>query len=256
MLNSSITESVGAFIRIFLLCALLGLTACASHQQSDSGEEPATAVDQDKFESWNRKVFAFNETMDRWFLKPVAKGYQAVAPGAVELGVSNFFDNLAEVTNVFNDVLQWKWRQAGNDTGRFLLNSTVGLAGLVDVAQKAGLEKSEGEDFGQTLAVWGVPRGPYLMLPLLGPSTLGDLPGEPVDWYTSPTAYVNPDRDRYMLTATDIIQTRAELLESEDMISGDRYIFIRDAWLQRREYLINDGEVDDEFSDEFGAEFE
>lgn len=240
-------------VKGLILAAVLILGACASNRQSDSNVEP---VKLDKYESINRKVFAFNDGLDRWLLKPVAKGYLAVAPRPVETGVSNFFSNLGEISNVINDVLQWKWSQAGNDSGRFLLNSTVGLLGLIDVAAKTGLEKSAGEDFGQTLAVWGLPRSSYIVLPFLGPSSLSDAPAIPVNWYTSPLAYINPDRDRYIVSAVDLVQIRAGLLEVEDMVSGDRYTFIRDAWLQRREYLINDGEVEDEFGDEFGDEFE
>ncbi len=231
-----------------LIAVLLG--ACTSNPQMDATGKP------DRFEPINRAMFSFNDGLDRAILKPVAKGYKAVAPKPVEKGVSNFFSNLGEVKNVFNDVLQWKWKQAGNDTGRFLLNSTVGILGLFDVASSAGMEKSDGEDFGQTLAKWGVPTGPYLVLPFLGPSTITDTAVLPVNWYLNPVAYVNPDRDRYLITAADVIQTRAELLELEDLISGDRYTFIRDAWLQRRQFQINDGEVEDDFGDDFGDEFE
>lgn len=241
----------GALIKLALVFTFFVLGACAANRQPEQSLNEA-----DKFENWNRKVFAFNDTVDRWLLKPVAKGYTVIAPKPVEVGVSNFFSNLGEVRNILNDVLQWKWKQAGNDTGRLLLNSTFGLAGLVDVARTTGLEKSDGEDFGQTLAVWGVPRGSYFVLPFLGPSSIGQLPGIPVDWYSNPVAYIDPDRDRYLVTAADFVQIRAELLEAEDLISGDRYIFIRDAWLQRREYLIKDGEVEDEFGDEFGDEFD
>lgn len=243
-----------AKLLVVILAVFTG--ACASNKQQENETEFESLSSRDSYEAWNRKVFAFNDGLDRILLKPVAKGYLAVTPKPVETGVSNFFSNLGEITNIVNDVLQWKWKQAGNDTGRFLLNSTVGLAGLVDVAQKAGLTKSDGEDFGQTLAVWGVPQGPYLVLPFLGPSSVGNLPAIPVDWYTNPVAYLDPDRDRYLVTAADLVQTRAALLEAEDLISGDRYTFIRDAWLQRREYLINDGKIEDEFGDEFGDEFE
>lgn len=244
-------------VKGLLLITVIFLGACASNPQADNSSNTVSEVtNQDKYESFNRKVFAFNDGLDRWLLKPVAKGYLAIAPKPVENGVSNFFSNLGEISNVINDVLQWKWSQAGNDSGRFLLNSTVGLLGLFDVAAKSGLEKSAGEDFGQTLAVWGVPRTSYIVLPFLGPSTLSDAPAIPVNWYTSPLAYIEPDRDRYIVSAVDLVQVRAGLLEVEDMVSGDRYTFIRDAWLQRREYLINDGEVEDEFGDEFEDEFE
>ena len=148
--------------------------------------------------------------------------------------------------------MQWKWGQAGNDTGRFLLNTTFGVVGIFDVARSAGLNKSEGEDFGQTLAVWGVGQGPYLVLPFLGPSTLRDGAGLPVDWYSIPAVYVEPQRLQNTLYGLDLVQIRAGLLDLESLATGDRYLFLRDAYLQRREHLINDGEVEDEFgSDEF-----
>ena len=207
----------------------------------------------DKFEAFNRKVFAFNLTMDRWVLKPVAQGYRWVAPQPVEAGVSNFFSNLGEIKNVANDLLQGKWKQAGNDSGRFLLNSTVGIVGLFDVAKHAGLKKSDGEDFGQTLAAWGVPQGPFVMLPFLGPTTVRAGVGLPADWYLSPINEVTPLHSRYAFISADFIQVRASVLELEDLAQGDMYLFVRDAYLQRREYLLNDGNIVDDFgSDDFG----
>ena len=135
------------FLKITALIVAVFLGACASTNRVDEGVQNST-IKIDKFEKLNRKVFAFNDGLDRILLKPVAKGYLAISPKPVEIGVSNFFDNLAEITNVFNDLLQWKWKQAGNDTGRLLLNSTVGLLGLIDVASKTGMEKSAGEDSG------------------------------------------------------------------------------------------------------------
>lgn len=225
------------------------VSACASHQTNGQAEDDFTVQDanEDRFEGFNRAMFSFNQTLDNWFLKPVAKGYRWIAPKPVEIGVNNFFSNLGEVSNIFNDVLQWKWKQAGNDTGRILINSTVGVLGLFDVAGPAGLERSEGEDFGQTLAVWGVPQGAYLVLPIFGPSTIRDGVATPVEWYLDPVAYLDPARDRYLVKGLDIVRQRAELLDVEDLASGDMYIFMRDAYLQRRNYLINDGEVEDDF---------
>ncbi|WP_236250444.1 VacJ family lipoprotein [Microbulbifer sp. ALW1] len=210
-----------------------------------SAEEPE---DRDPWEGFNRAMFRFNDTADRWFLKPVAISYRQVTPIFVQSGVTNFFSNLHEVNNVLNDVLQWKWGQAGNDTGRFLINSTIGIAGLFDVAQHMGLEPSDGEDFGQTLAVWGVPSGPYLVIPMMGPSTVRDVPGEVVEWYTNPLTYVDENSVEYTLKMVDVIQTRASLLQAEALVQqGDRYVLMRDAYLQRREFLINDGEQEDDF---------
>ncbi|WP_233998852.1 VacJ family lipoprotein [Microbulbifer pacificus] len=209
-----------------------------------SAEEPA---DRDPWEGFNRAMFRFNDTADRWFLKPVAISYRQITPIFMQSGVSNFFSNLHEINNVLNDVLQWKWGQAGNDTGRFLVNSTVGIGGLFDVAQHMGLEPNDGEDFGQTLAVWGVSSGPYVVLPMLGPSTVRDFPGEVVQWYTNPLTYVDKNSIEYTLKMVDVIQTRASLLQAESLLQGDRYVLLRDAYLQRREFLINDGEQEDDF---------
>lgn len=209
-----------------------------------SAEEPE---DRDPWEGFNRAMFRFNDTADRWFLKPAATSYRQITPIFMQTGVSNFFSNLREINNVLNDMLQWKWGQAGNDTGRFLVNSTVGIAGLFDVAQHMGMEPSDGEDFGQTLAVWGVSSGPYVVLPMLGPSTIRDFPGEVVEWYTNPLSYVDENSVEYTLKVVDVIQTRASLLQAESLLQGDRYVLLRDAYLQRREFLIKDGEQEDDF---------
>ncbi len=241
---------INRVVRFVALAAVVSLvSACASHEKKDATGDDFTVQqpDKDRFEGFNRTMFSFNQTLDKWILKPVAKGYRWVAPKPVEIGVNNFFSNLGEVSNIVNDVLQWKWEQAGNDTGRILINSTVGVLGLFDVASPAGLERSDGEDFGQTLAVWGVPRGPYLVLPLMGPATVRDGTGMPVEWYLDPVSYLDPPRDEYLVKGLDIVRQRAELLDVEDLVSGDMYIFMRDAYLQRRNYLINDGEVEDDF---------
>ncbi|WGL16376.1 VacJ family lipoprotein [Microbulbifer bruguierae] len=225
-----------------------------SELQDEYGFDPAGAFaseeepqDRDPWEGFNRAMFRFNDTADRWFLKPAATSYRQITPIFVQTGVTNFFSNLHEINNVLNDILQWKWGQAGNDTGRFLLNSTVGLVGLFDVAQHMGLEPSDGEDFGQTLAVWGAPSGPYLVIPFMGPSTVRDVPGEVLEWYTNPLTYVDDNSVEYTLKVLDLLQTRASLLKAESLLQGDRYVLMRDAYLQRREFLINDGEQEDDF---------
>ncbi|WP_231902377.1 MlaA family lipoprotein [Microbulbifer thermotolerans] len=218
-----------------------------------SEEEPAQ---RDPWEGFNRAVFRFNDTADRWVLKPVATSYRQITPIFMQTGISNFFGNLREITNSFNSLLQGKWGQAGNDAGRFLVNSTVGVAGLFDVAKHVGLESGEGEDFGQTLAVWGMPSGPYVVLPFMGPSTLRDAPGGVVDWYTNPLTYINHDQTSYAFKFTDLVQTRAGLLQAETLLHGDRYILLRDAYLQRRDYLIRDGELEDDFGSDSDEEFD
>lgn len=212
----------------------------------------------DPWEGFNRKVFVFNDTLDGYILKPIAKGYKFVTPDVVETGVSNVFGNLGEVGNIVNDLLQAKIGKAGNDTGRLLVNSTLGLAGIFDVASHMGLKKSDGEDFGQTLAAWGVDSGPYVMLPLFGPSSVRDGFGTGADSFLNPIRYVDHVPTRNTATLTGLVDTRAGLLSIEDVISGDRYVFLRDVYLQRREFLINDGDVEDSFGSdlELDEEFE
>lgn len=210
----------------------------------------AESRDQDPLEGFNRAMFRFNDTADRWALKPVARGYRAITPDPVERAVARIFGNLGEVVNIVNDVLQGKVGQAGNDSGRFIINSTVGLVGIFDVAEHWGLPKSDGEDFGQTFATWGVGQGPYLVLPFLGPSTFRDAPGKALDSFLNPIAYVEHIPTRNQLHGTNIVSDRAVLLEAEKLVKGDKYSFIRDVYLQRRDYLINDGQVEDDFGGE------
>lgn len=203
----------------------------------------------DPLEGLNRKVMAFNDTADRWVLKPVARGYTKVVPRVVRRGVTNFFDNLTYPIVVVNQFLQGKWRAGLTDTGRFVLNTTVGIGGLFDPATAAGLPQNN-EDFGQTFARWGVGAGPYIVIPLLGPSTFRDGAGSACSAALYPWAYMDEEEVRYAATALYAVNGRAGLLEAEELISGDRYSFLRDAYLQRREFLIKDGEVEDEFIDE------
>ena len=170
-------------------------------------------------------------------------------PDPVERGVVNFFSNLDELTNIANDLLQAKFGQAANDTGRFLINSTLGIGGLFDVASRAGLPKGEGEDFGQTLGAWGVGEGPYLMLPLVGPSTLRDAPSKYIDSFANPVSYMDDVSTRNSLRLVGLVSMRAELLGLDDAISGDSYLFVRDVYLQRRDYLVKDGAIEDDFGD-------
>jgi len=201
----------------------------------------------DPLEGWNRTVFSFNETLDRYLLKPVAKGYDFVTPQFVDNGISNIFSNLGEVRNLVNNLLQLKGGEAVDDLGRFAINSTVGLVGFFDVASKWGLEKNQ-EDFGQTLATWGVNDGPYLMLPLLGPATVRDGVGRISDSFLLPQTYIEDNKVRLAVRGTNVVDARSDLLATEELIEGDKYSFIRDIYLQRRDYLINDGEVEDDFT--------
>ena len=173
----------------------------------------------------------------------------AVTPDPVERGISNLFSNLKEITNASNNLLQGKVSQASVDLGRFTLNSTLGVAGLFDVASGLGLKKTDGEDFGQTLGKWGVPAGPYIMLPFMGPTTLRDAPARFVDDITDPIDYIDEDSQKMATTGLSVVSMRAALLNYDNMLSGDSYSLIRDVYLQKRAYEVNDGAVDDEFDD-------
>ncbi len=165
----------------------------------------------------------------------------------IRTGVSNFVSNLDTLTTIVNDVLQGKMRQAGRDSGRFLLNTTLGLGGLFDPASAAGIERDD-EDFGQTLGKWGVKSGPYLMLPILGPSTVRDTFARVPDQFTDPVNYLEDDSTRYIIRGIEFLDLRAGLLDLDAQIerSYDRYAFVRNAWLQRREFLVTDGNVEDQ----------
>ncbi len=246
-------------MRIALIIALLAsLAACSSvpSQNIASADASASAPvvkNRDPWEGFNRQMYRFNDVLDRAILKPAAKGYKAITPDPVEHGVTNVFANLGEVSTILNSVLQWKWKSAAHSTGRFVVNSTLGLVGVIDVAQHVGLQKAPGEDFGQTLATWGVGSGPFVVLPFFGPSTIRDGLGSAVDWYVDPLTHVDHEETGLALKAVRTIDSRARLLEVEELASGDRYSFIRDAYLQRRDFLIKDGAVEDDFGaeDEF-----
>jgi phospholipid-binding lipoprotein MlaA len=203
----------------------------------------------DPLEPFNRKIFAFNQEVDRLVLKPVAQGYEYILPRFVRTGINNFFDNLLYPTVFVNQFLQGKFRLAVQDFGRFAINSTMGIGGLFDVASEVGLMEHD-EDFGQTFGVWGMTPGPYLVVPLWGPSTLRDGIGEVAGLYTNPMFYLEDETTRYVAFGLSLIDTRAELLGAEKLLSGDEYLFMRDAYLQRRDFLINDGEqTNDPFLD-------
>ncbi|MFN3238262.1 MAG: VacJ family lipoprotein [Pseudomonadales bacterium] len=205
------------------------------------------AVD-DPWMGFNQGMHRFNETADRVVLKPVAKTYTNVVPGFARQGVTNFFSNLDDVSVGVNNLLQGKPGRALSDLGRIVINTSLGLGGLFDPASGIGLRKHN-ESFGQTLAVWGVPRGPYLVLPLMGPSTLTDAVSRPFDSALDPVRYLHPVDHRNRTLGVRLIDQRANLFAAESVVFGDRYIFIRDAYLQRREYQIKDGQVEDDFDD-------
>ena len=203
----------------------------------------------DPFEDINRVTFEFNESLDRNFLKPVAQTYSK-APNPIKKGVTNFFNNLEEVETTVNQVLQGKPKLALNDLTRFVINSTIGLGGFIDVATKMGLTRHE-EDFDQTLALWGVPSGPYIMLPALGPSSLRDTLSRPFSSFLSVTFHMTESDVNIALKGIDALETRERLLEIESLIYGDRYDFVKDSYIQYLNYEVKDGvDVEDEFLEE------
>ena len=201
----------------------------------------------DPYESYNRAVFSFNDTVDTYALKPVATVYRDVTPSFVQTGVGNFFGNLGDAWTAVNNLLQGKGEAGMTDITRFALNSTLGILGLFDIASEAGLQKHK-EDFGQTLGTWGVASGPYLMLPLLGPSTVRDTVALPADFAGNIWRYKDPVSVRNIGTGVNLIDTRASLLDATSMLEDaalDRYEFIRDGYMQRRESQIHpDGNPD------------
>jgi len=206
----------------------------------------AQAAEEDPWESVNRVIFRFNDTVDTYALKPIAQGYQFITPQFVEDGVHNFFNNIGDVGNFANNVLQAKPAAAGVDTARLIFNTTFGLLGFIDVGTKMGLQRSD-EDFGQTLGYWGVQSGPYVVIPLLGPSTVRDAVAKYPDTYTSPYKYIDHVPTRNTALGVNLVDTRASLLSAERLINGDKYIFIRNAFLQNREFRVKDGQVTDDF---------
>ncbi|MBT3620573.1 MAG: VacJ family lipoprotein [Porticoccaceae bacterium] len=204
----------------------------------------------DPLEDINRVFYELNfNLLDPVIIKPIAIIYDQATPKPVRQVLRNFFSNLDEVPSLVNNTLQGKFGQAGNNAGRFLMNTTIGLGGFFDVAKKVGLQPGEDEDFGQTLAVWGVPAGPYVMLPFFGPSTFRDAPSNFVDSLFDPFSYNNRLPVRVAIKGIDLIALRADLLGIDDVISGDEYLFIRDVYLQNREYVISDGAIEDDFDD-------
>ncbi len=201
----------------------------------------------DPWESWNRGVYRFNDKLDRAIAKPVARTYVRAVPQPIRTGVSNFFANLNTPTVLVNDALEGKFLAAGNDLGRFLLNTTVGVGGILDPATSAGLQHNEA-DFGLTLGHWGVHAGPFVELPLLGPSDLRDAPAKLVDTYTNPRQYIKNSYVKYGLYLPYLVDERAALLPLDETIRNayDPYAFIRDAYLARRAYQVSNGAVTDE----------
>lgn len=232
-------------VGVLLGCAAVALlaTGCAEIP-SNAGENPA-----DPWETMNRHVWSFNDGIDRAVLKPAAEGYVKVTPEIVRSGVSNAFDNLFVPSHALNNTLQGKADDGIGSVFRFLVNTTFGIGGLFDVASRIGLE-AKPEDFGQTLAVWGVPSGPYVVLPFLGPSTTRDMWRYAEEFGTNPLTYALWNEDWYWSTgigALTVVEARARLLPLEDIRKNtvDDYVAVRDAYLAQRRMLVNDGNIDE-----------
>jgi len=233
---------------LVILIGALSLGGCAT-----TGEPQTAASKVDPNESINRDIFAFNDVVDDYVAKPISDSYKWVTPQFVQTGIFNFFNNLKNVNVIINDVLQAKFEQSAEDTGRLIVNSTIGLGGLVDVAKDVGLKQND-EDFDQTLAVWGVPQGSYIVLPLLGPTTVRGIPGSILDTAANPASYIGMP-----IQLVQMLNARANAQGSLDVVKEgalDPYVFIREGYLQTREHLATDGksqaanDVDSDFGDD------
>ena len=223
-------------IQLLLIVSLLVLSFSAKSQ------------DYDPWMRLNKHFFSVNDYFDQLLVRPVALTYTNVAPRFFQVGVGNVFDNLQDVNVAINDFLQFKIEDGLSDSGRIIVNSTVGIGGILDVATSMGLYRNE-EDFGQTLGVWGFDAGPYVFLPVFGASNLRDSLGMIVDALFNPIRYIENIESRYTLYLADELDFRSSLLAYDELIIGDRYLFVREAYIQNREYVVNDGEVTNEFGD-------
>lgn len=222
------------FLIFLTICLVTLITGCT------------TVENKDPLEGMNRGIYKFNDVSDKAVFKPIAGAYKAVLPTPIRSGVNNFFANLKTFVTTINQVLQFKFNKAAESAGRLVINTTVGIAGIFDVASTQGIPQYK-EDFGQTLGYWGVGNGAYLMLPFFGPSTLRDTTGLVADSLTiDPIGYVDDPRTRNILIGTKFIDARASLLPGSDLLDEaalDPYTFMRDAYLQRRANQVADGVV-------------
>lgn len=250
---------------LLIVCTILMATAFSPEANAASANGPVeapkymaeeSAVDnfdepnKDPLEKLNRVSHRFNRFVDRLVLRPAAKVYKTATPDIIQIAVSNFFANLNDVSNATNNLLQGKPKAGFSDMGRIIINTTAGVGGLIDPASALGLTKHN-EDFGQTLRKWGLPQGPYLVVPFLGPSTITDALSGPVNTALYPVRYLYPIGHRNGLFAADAVIRRSDLLAAEAVVFGEEYLFYREAYLQRRAYLAKDGMVEDAFDDGF-----
>lgn len=232
-----------------LLAALAGTGGCAGN-----GDYVRTAPETDPWEPLNRPIYTVNDTIDRYTLKPIARGYRNVVPAFARTGVSNFSNNLRTPVSALNNLLQGKPVRSLSDVTRFIVNSTIGIGGLFDPATAGGLERYD-EDFGQTLAVWGVPNGPFVVLPIVGPSTLRDALAFPVNWVTDVQFWIDESSVRDKVNGLRLVDLRHRLLPADRFLeeSKDPYVTLRESYLQNRRFEIYDGDppVDDDFYEDF-----
>ena len=224
-----------------LALASLVLSGCATYSGNSMSDS------NDPWQTVNRPVFAVNDAFDQALFKPLAKGYNAITPQPVKTGVTNFFSNLNEIDNALNNLFQGKPNQFGTSIGRLAINSTIGLAGLIDVASYMGLSHAP-EDLGQTFGALGAGAGPYVVLPLLGSSSVRDMPGRILSMYLNPLAWLDDVSFRNIMVGVNAVDSRSNLLAKEDIaseISDDKYTLYKDAYLEQREFDIADGDLDD-----------
>ena len=227
---------LGKGLKVAALSGMIALSGCATTNSE-------FADPRDPYEDYNRAMYSFNDALDQAIFKPLGQGYNAIVPAPVNKGVSNFFNNISDVTSAVNNLLQFKVGRAISDVGRVAVNSTIGIAGLFDVASNMNMPRYN-EDFGQTLGTWGVASGPYIVLPVIGPSSGRDTVGVVADWFTDPVTYIEDDAVRWGLRGLDLVDTRAGLLNASRVLDSaaiDPYAFVRDAYLQKRLSDVHDG---------------
>lgn len=235
---------------IYVTIIIAGLSGCATTKEPSSREVERSPID--PYENVNRKIYAFNDAIDDYIAKPIADTYQEYTPHFMQTGITNFFNNLGDINVIFNDLLQGKFAQGSQDTRRFLMNTSLGMAGFFDVATSVGLQQNE-EDFEQTLAVWGVPQGKYLVLPFIGPITYRGIPGAVFDTAANPITYTgSPLLSNFIgspIQALSLIDKRAKAEGSIQFINEaalDPYLFMRESFLQWRRHLATDGKAEPE----------
>jgi len=230
-------------IRILLIGLMsIVLSGCATYSGNSMSADPS-----DPWQAVNKPVFAINDAFDTALFKPLAKGYNAVTPEPVQTGISNFFSNLNEIDNAINNLFQGKPKKFATSVGRLAINSTLGLGGFIDVASHMGLQHAP-EDLGQTFGTFGAGSGPYIVLPLLGSSSVRDVPGRIVSMYLNPLAWLDDVSFRNIMVGVNAVDARSNLLAKEEIaseISKDKYTLYRDAFLEEREFEIADGNLDD-----------